>query len=435
MADPEADKTVHTLKSSNLPFYGAIWDAAKASRGLIALHKRFYWDHTRSRNTKREPQRRSALVDVVAEDGQAWIKVSTMSEQRLSLELAKAQWEAADSSDEASDKDESRAPVADVRIESHGDMMRGDAVDRVELVRMAYDLRRASQAHRIHYAHPRVTFVLPKIPDPPAESLSLLLDRIRSTGAVVELGPNPVKPKKRTTSSSSIAEMFPRLLPARHPPLTETLNVDCTILLALVSDLSHITNHPIEPEYNVAIKRQIDLESREHLLPASLWPGMAGRKLISTEEAVNRMWEIVDTIATPSERARTELITNQRRLIGDLGLLAEMQQYSDYPIPSNLYLPIVIVPGTKQSEIEAAVEEGRLPEVSRQVASELSDINRSVFMYGWLHNHTTISSNRTVAKTVEGIIEKHGKEEDGGPVVWLSEPARSLLGKEKERRR
>ena len=435
MADPEADKTVHTLKSSNLPFYAAIWDAAKGSRGLVALHKRFYWDHTRSRNTKREPQRRSALVDVVAEDGQAWIKVSTMSEQRLSLELAKAQWEAADSSDEASDEDESRAPVADARIEGDEDMSRGDAVDRVELVRMAYDLRRASQAHRVHYAHPRVTFVLPKVPNPPPPSLSLLLDRIRSTGAIIELGSDAVKPNNPSTSSSSVAEIFPRLLPARHPPLTEILNVDCTILLALVSDLSHITNHPIEPDYNVAIKRQIELESREHLLPASLWPGMAGRKLISTEEAVNRMWEIVDTIATPSERARTELITNQRRPTGDLSLLAEMQQYSDYPIPSNLCLPIVIVPGTKQSEIEAAVEEGRLPEVSKQVASELSDINRSVFMYGWLHNHTTISSNRTVAKTVEGIIEKHGKEEDGGPVIWLSEPARSLLGKEKERRK
>ena len=47
---------------------------------------------------------------------------------------------------------------------------------------------------------------------------------------------------------------------------------------------------------------------------------------------------------------------------------------------------------------------------------------------------TTVSSNRTVAKQIEGVVEKYG-EGAVGPMIWLREPARSLLGKEKERRK
>lgn len=127
----------------------------------------------------------------------------------------------------------------------------------------------------------------------------------------------------------------------------------------------------------------------------------------------------------------------------------------------------------------------KLPPIARAVAAELSGINQSVFLFGWEAGITTVSSNRTVAKLIEGIIgeenarrgrgrkavgvgKEEGKEggkegggkggkgggqewgkeggkeggeakEDGmiihGPEIWLCSTARSLVGKEKGRKR
>ena len=443
MADTNSQKTIHTLKSSNLPFYSAIWEAAKSSRALMAFHKRFYWGEKPSRESKRASEKRCALVDIVASNGEEWIKVSTTSQQRLLFELAKARWEAADSSDEdgdeVDDKPISYGHAGNDRVPNE------DELSRIELVRTADDLQRAAQSHRIHYERPRVRIVLPKISDPPSSKLEPLLERLRSTGAILDYG---APPAPETAVEDLGTEVFPRLLSSPHPPLTDTLNVDCTILLALVSDLSYTADHPILPGYNTAIKRQIELESREHLLPSSLWPALGGRHLVCTVEAASRMREIVNTIGTPNERARTELIMENtepgtpQEINGFCALIADpseqrrksLEGYSDYPIPPDFNIPIRTMSSPTASDISGAIKSEALPAVAEKIAAELTDINCSVFMYGWLHGFTTVSSNRTVAKAIESTIEKHDQGEKG-PEIWLREPARSLLGKERERRK
>ena len=416
-ADLTAEKTIHTLRSSNLPFYAAIWDAAKASKALVTFGKRFYWDNRPTRDSKKAAEKRCALVDIVAHDGEEWIKVSTITGSRLSLEIAKAKWEVADSSSE-DEEQENKNSTSDE-----------DDIDRIELVKVADDLLRASQAHRIHYKHPRIRFVLPKIPSSPPPELLPILERIRSTGAVLDLG-------NQSSSNGILREgVFPRLLPSPHPPLTNTLNIDCTILLALVSDLSHTANHPILPNYNSAITRQIEMETQEHLLPSSLWPAMASKDLVCTREAAKRMKEIVDTIGMPNERARTELLLGDGPARSGRDLREAFVKYSDHAIPPCWALPIRIVQAqVSEYDIRNAIQGAALPPIALQVADQLTDINRSVFMYGWLQSMTTVSSNRTVAKQIEGIVEKCGQGAVG-PDIWLREPARSLLGKEKQRRK
>lgn len=426
-----------------MPFYSAIWEAAKASRGLVAFHRRFYWDQRPTRDSKKSAQNNCALIDVLAHDGEEWIKVSTVTESRLQFEIAKAQWEAQDSSSEEDAENSEEESKGLIGKSNDGGQVTGeqeeeDELDRIELVRMAKDLRRASRSHRIHYDIPRVRFVLSKISDPPPIELQPLLDRIRMTGAIVNLGsPPPIAQSVDFLKS----DVFPRLLPSPHPLLTDTLNIDCTILLALVSDLSHTAKHPILPTYNEAIKRQIHLESQDHLLPSSLWPAMASKRLVCTEKAARRMREIVDTIGMPNERARTEA------LLAD-GSVAEMDgpdddqtrrqqslaKLSDHTVPISFRLPIAIVPSLDAIGITAAIHAGTLPAIAAQIAEALTEINRSVFIYGWVNGLTTVSSNRSVANAIENMVEKDGQGARG-PEIWLREPARSLLGKEKERRK
>ena len=397
------------------------------------FHKRFYWDHQPTRDAKRAAQKRCALVDIVARNGEEWIKVSTITKGRLVFEIAKAQWEAADSSSSEDEEDGSTAVKGKLNGQNNSSRNKEAVLDRIELVKIADDLLRASNAHRVHYKHPQVRIVLPKISLDTPEELLPVLARIRSTGAIIDLGPQDARPQ---TLELLKTKTFPRLLPSPHPPLTDTLNIDCTILLALVSDLSHTANHPILPGYNMAITRQIELETRDHLLPSSLWPAMANKDLVCTHEAATRMMEIVDTIGMPKERLRAELLlVNGAEERDGEELRSAFARYSDHPIPSTWRLPIRVVASmTAISDIRQAIEAGSLPHVAEQVAEQLTDINRSVFMYGWMQGLTTVSSNRTVAKEIENMVEKVGKGALG-PDIWLREPARSLLGKEKERRK
>ncbi len=398
----------------------------------MTFNKRFYWDNLPTRDSKKAAERRCALVDIVAQDGEEWIKVSTIAVDRLKFEIAKAEWEAADSSASEEEVEDDDPPVNGTTNGRLGPS-KDDDLARIELVKVADDLSRAANANRIHYKHPQVRFVLPKISSEPPPELVPVLARIRSTGAIVDLGFQPVPLEDLDT------KVFPHLLPSPHPPLTDTINVDCTILLALVSDLSHTANHPILPGYNAAISKQIEIETRDHLLPSSLWPAMADKDLICTQEAAKRMKEIVDTIGMPKERARTELLlahndqnqNEQKRK----SLQKAFAEYTDYTVPETWRLPIRIVNATvSDADIQSAIRVGTLPSIAAQVAEQLTDINRSVFMHGWMCGITTVSSNRSVAKQIEGIVEKDGQGAMG-PEIWLREPARSLLGKEKERRK
>lgn len=371
-------------------------------------------------------------MDIVTRDGEEWIKVSTITEERLKFDVAKAEWEAADSSPSDDDEAEDGIP-ANGATTSESRSAGEDNLKRIELVQTAGDLARASTAHRIHYKPPQIRFVFPKISASPPSDIVPVLNHIRSAGVTIDLGPQPPSPQDLQ------ANVFPSLLPSPHPPLTDTLNIDCTILLALVSDLSHTANHPVLPGYNAAITKQIELETRDHLLPASLWPAMADKELVCTQEAATRMKEIVDTIGMPNEKSRTELLLASRDINQDHqkseALRQAFAEYSDYDIPTTWRLPIRIVHAAiSASDVDSTIQEGNLPSVAKEVAEQLTDINRSVFIYGWVHGITTVSSNRTVAKQIEAIIEKDGKGAMG-PEIWLREPARSLLGKEKERRK
>lgn len=444
-ADPELERRLmHAMRSSNLPFYQAVWDIAKGSCvALVALGKRFYWEgdvkvkvagqkrRKGAGGLEKQPnkdKRKSVFVDVVADDGEEWVKVSTVSESRLLFEMAKKGWER-DSEDEClSDEVGRDGPVKRTVLRNfEGEDSEDDGDDELELVKLARDLRKAANATRVRYRHPRLRVVLPKIEEGNIPEIDDILKEMRSYGITVQC--------QDSLSNASTADLA-RLLPQPFRNFTPTLNVDCTLLLAMVSDLSHVKGMPISPSFHKAIVRQIEVEREKPLLPTELWPAMGDHELVCTKEAATRMREIVNTIGTETEKIRMTIMMgdppNDRLDRGPL--IQKFGDLSHYRVPANWKIPIRVVDA--QPVIGAGKAQGRLPPVANEVAAGLSDINHSVFMYGWLSGMTTISSNRTIDKQIETTIEnsRQGDDDFEGPFVWICDTARSLVGKEKDRK-
>ncbi|CAG8909157.1 unnamed protein product [Penicillium egyptiacum] len=440
--DPDLEmRLVHALRSSNLPFYQAVWRIARGScSGLVALGKRFYWDgETKATERKsasgkgkagaaqpeKKPskdKRKSVFVDIVADDGEEWVKVSTISESRLLFEMAKKGWEGDSDEDGWSDGGKGRTVLQN--FDEDGDE---DEDDELELIKLARDLRKASDATRVRYRHPRLRVVIPKIEEGSVPEIDAVLNEMRSYGIRIDCQGS--LPEETRTGLA-------HLLPQPFKNFTSTLNVDCTLLLALVSDLSHIKDIPLSPHFHRAIVRQIEVEREKPLLTSELWPAMDGRELLCTTEAAVRFQEIVETIGTETEKSRT------RMLLGDppyeqldrAAILHKFQELSDYQVPADWKLPIKVVEA--EQVIDAAKTQGDLHPVVHEVGKGLSDINHSVFLYGWVTGLTTISSNRTIDKQIEATVEDNRKGDDSleGPDVWICETARSLVGKDKDRR-
>ena len=172
--------------------------------------------------------------------------------------------------------------------------------------------------------------------------------------------------------------------------LTPTVNVDCTILLALVSDLSYYDAELILREAEArapggklhsAVIRQLQKEVEEQLLPKVLYPLLGGHELVCTQEAATRMREIVRDIGTESEKERTAIVMGDDTFREATNLLERLDALATHSVPHTLRLPIKTVP--------ADTSVAKLPPVAVKVVEHFdctkgSAITQSVFMYGYV---------------------------------------------------
>ncbi|KAF3037265.1 hypothetical protein E8E12_007935 [Didymella heteroderae] len=412
------EKVRHFIVSSNLTYYEALWGAAKRSRGLQAFRKYYFWDRHKAPAGKRTLKglslgkggvgkgKTAALVDIVADEGREWIRVSTVSEKRIIFDLAKLGWV----NDSDSDDD-----IPDARPTEWED---DDDEDQIDVVRNARELARAARANPVQGRPPMVRFVLTRIVAGKMKEVDTIIAKIRATGAIVQCAEDipPVQP---------LQAVLDDLLVDRTRALSDTLNIDCTILLALVSDISH-KPCPILDWYPREVQAQIKEEAGENLLPTHLYPAIGSHSMVCTQEAANQMNLIVDTLATDEEKRRCQLLIAQGDCQGRSSeeLVAEWVSMSDHPVPPGFTLPIQVVP----SHIDTITEQ--LPAVARKLQGEMSRLNASIFFYGWAEGITTLSSNRARARQIEHAINQHGLEDgEAGPHIWLCGESRSLIAK------
>ncbi|RAO68030.1 uncharacterized protein BHQ10_004042 [Talaromyces amestolkiae] len=448
-------RIIHTLRSSNLSFLTAVWTIAKERcPGVISFSKRFYWDKDANKPAVEDKQtkppnkdkKKSAFVDIVYGNGEDWMKVSSINQSRLLFEMAEKGWEL-----DSDDEDEVPS-LQNLQLDQgqrqeiptdYGEDAEENS-DQLELITMAFDMIKAARATRVRYKNPRVHIIAPKLEEGKVPEIDKVLSIIRSYGVTIECGiqmrdifSDDEAYDNRDPSSITEDDLpLSSMLPNPFEKFTDIVNVDCTLLLALASDLSHLQNIAPSPSFHRAIIRQIEVEDELPLLTTELWPAMVGRKLVCTQEAIKRMKEIVSTIGTETERKRTAIILGEGDMEGldKDTLLRELQKISDHSVPAQLNLPISVVDA--HAEIETAMKQKRFPPVIDKITQILTDINYSVFLYGWARGIVTVSSNKTVVKQIESTIEDNRGDDDTleGPKIWICDTARSLIGKEKNRK-
>jgi len=227
-------------------------------------------------------------------------------------------------------------------VESDSEEDDEDFDDPTGLLAQASSLIRASKLVLHRGQHPHIRIVLPRFRMDELKSLNLgdpklilrVFDRLRTRGITLEMG---------DLSPPPITEVLQRMTFPDYSTITDILNIDTTILLAIVSDISHITIRPKEWHHEF-IAAQIAKEGQLKLLPQHIWPICGTRKLICTRESLEMMQTITNDIGTDAERKRAALLFESP---GDnmttADRISKFQALSDYKIPEGWSIPINVI--------------------------------------------------------------------------------------------
>ncbi|KAF1815204.1 hypothetical protein P152DRAFT_480270 [Eremomyces bilateralis CBS 781.70] len=445
--DETNNTSLHHVASSNIPYYLELWDAAKRSHGILNIRK-------------------GRHVDIVAENGLSWVKVSTFNNKRLLYELAKEGCERYGLEDDDSDDEpvvweKPGGEITDQSYDAREETTLSSELPGVSILKTATQIAKDAQEVRVRGTHPRLTFVLPRIYRNADASVDAVLSNIQGISSRLKV----------TVLTGTELRTYSHV--SRHPPLdialeymlptplistelTDAVNIDCSVLLAMVSDISHLGKEEFRDtsSVNKQIRQQIQVEEKQQLMEAILWPLMVGddgaaRRLMCTAEAAQKFVQIVETMGTDGERERAAILMGQRP--GGNGV-KDFQALSRLTVPTNWRLPVEIMPADHGASL-LDVLKTKHPRIVEALETRLTDINRSVFIHGWASGLTTLTSNRGSVRIIEDVLERALTKESRckpddpvrdaeDPVIGkLTQPrirllttARSLLAKEKTRR-
>lgn len=219
--------------STNAPYLISVWSQIHLSpQPVTAIFKTMHYSPGGNTSREQKNQGRSsqkavgAKVDIVAANGKRWIRINTIKNSRLMAELREIDSYMTDSSE---DEANARPSLAQSILDN-------------SILRMARDLVKAAQANPIELTSeiPSITIRLTRL-DLNAEGrqndprMAQTVKMVRDMGIDVEFGEQEVDISLLPTNGKPSEDPLP------PPPLKPTLsiNLDLSILIALVSDLTH----------------------------------------------------------------------------------------------------------------------------------------------------------------------------------------------------
>ncbi|RYO75337.1 hypothetical protein DL764_010507 [Monosporascus ibericus] len=381
------------------------WDAIKRCHGLAALRRQFPLGD----------KRLSTAVDAVVENGAEWLKVSVITERKLIREMAEDGWHPDDSDDDSSDSDDDGEGTA------------------VSIARVAALLVKAARLNRCRSRPPRVHIYLPNISEGSVSAVDKLLSKVRRAG-IPKGDERPVEVTISCANSAfaksgvpSLEMAFANLLRnTQLDCLTPTLNMELTLLISLVSDITH-GDTEVKHWYGTQTVSHIkDEEQAPGIRLKGLYSVIRNKHLVCTDEVMREFFNVTNDLGTSTTQARAAILfgRTQEGVIPSeyRDLRSRFQALSNYPIPEDLRLPIRTVSKDEfddsRENVEALVEADALPRVALDVFDKLDrQYHRACYLYGWVKNITTVSANSLTVQQVYAVVNR---SPDIGPDMFCA---------------
>lgn len=235
--------------SSNAPYLIAVWQELVHSHRPIALYRTFFHGNCGQGYTphRRKLSNRPVKVDVVSENGARWIRVNTIKNSRLAMEFC--EWDSyltSSSSEEEGDNDD-RA--------RHGDLTCLRQGLENSVLRMARELLAAAADNPLPISGlvPQVTLRLTRLNPTLVDDSGTEADpRIAGTVAILQDMGIDVQLGERTGVLPDECHEVPQI--ELQP--TSNINLDLSVLIALVSDITHASLPPSPDEVQARFKHR-----------------------------------------------------------------------------------------------------------------------------------------------------------------------------------
>ncbi|KAG9093557.1 hypothetical protein FRC06_011467, partial [Ceratobasidium sp. 370] len=256
-------------------------------------------------------------VDVVADEGRRWIRVNTIKNSRLMAEIHELDGYESESS-------ESSLPAnGNIITQSHEN----------SVLRMARALLAAAKYHTVPDTGeiPRVTIRLTRLEVDPASGGKHVDTRIARTvqdlealGVDVQLGERPFPPRL----------LAPQAPPPAPPRPTLKVNLDLSLIIALVSDLSHAPLPPTEDDARERFKPLTRVWKSGKLLRSSVIadPGSDEEADTNNDEAGDDSEDVVKDSHEHSRALALQLLSEMRHSLLD-EMASHLKTDHDQPPP------------------------------------------------------------------------------------------------------
>ncbi|KAK4450931.1 hypothetical protein QBC34DRAFT_484172 [Podospora aff. communis PSN243] len=390
------------------------WSVIKKFRGLMCVDKTFqrspYVAIDPSSNESKMPawdtipfQQSRVIVDAVVDGGATWLKFLSISRKTLEYQVMAEGWE-----------------NEGWESEDEGGHSRADNLRHIPFVD---NIRSFVQAARWNHC-PHLHLLVLTLREGESEVVDRVLNYVRT-----EIGGRGVAVTISCSNSAFLTEPPPDLSTAiasvveRDPVvgddcrrITSTLNLDPGVLVSLVTDVHHspVPKQPVLQQ-DIINYTLAEVVPRKDILANLLFPILRGRRLVCTKFAASYFRQLISTLSTSSEEARASLLLPPEGSSASREeLLAEYQEWTNVPVPSDLLFPVEIVDDVDIPQVESMVSSGRLPPMALGVSQDLSRLNRSVYLYGWANGLTTLSGNRGIGRQIQLSLARHWEPSENG---------------------
>ncbi|TIB94507.1 hypothetical protein E3Q10_03718 [Wallemia mellicola] len=408
-ATEELSKTADAddvLQASNLIAHSSTFKALinpdVSKHPITAVNKYFLLPKVKGQKGKPK----SVKVDVVADAGRSWIRLSSLKMSSILAELAEMDSLLTSSEDEH--------------------LLYDHAFTTPMLLKLGHELSEASLRHYIHDQRPDIHLYFTRLTEEEIKHsdprISAQIEALVSYGINVHYGipdytleTRPCKPKEPLRPTSNI-------------------NLDVSILIAFISLTTHIEDPAtasLKPdpsnEHIRAISNQLQQESGLCPLIDLIKKRCDGQQLQfwTTEENKDRTFNILEKIGGESEKRRLESLFEDGQ-----GLFWVGSRHCEQPITG---FPVKVIRGSCDHVVNATFDDFVLRRAKKALdlddyagsASKLTPHTLRTVIAGLERGWTTLTSNRQSIRALVQGWHTHVNSDDSKATFWLVEP-RSL---------